>query len=250
MENLVSIFQIILGIGLLVFALIYVVRSGINNLVSRIAIVISIVLVVHGGFYVVRAGTKPPEVLIPEKSIHELPRQLGNWQGKDGELDPKIFARTGAYDAVDRFYADSSGNKISLFVALYTNPAEGVYHSATNCYRSSGWTMISETRLPLKTKGQSDISVSVSTWDSKGERILVLYWYELDKYTLFERIDLGKVRWALRGRTTWPPLYKVLLQTSAADPELAQGRLLDIASSVHEWLGTLAPPPETGDKNP
>lgn len=250
MENLAPIFQIIVGIALLVFAVVTVVRVGINNLVSRLAIVISIVLVVHGGFYVVRAGTTPPEVLIPDQTVHELPRQLGNWQGEDGQLDPKIFARTGAYDAVDRYYQDSSGNKISLFVALYTNPSEGLYHSATNCYRSSGWTMISESRMPLKTKGRPDISVSVSMWELKGERILVVFWYELGDYTLFERVDLAKVRWALRGQKTWPPTYKILLQIPAAEPELAQGRILDIAGNIHEWIGKLAGPSETSVKTP
>ena len=178
-----------------------------GNFTTRLAIVIGIVLLVHGGFYIVRAGTRPPEMQVPERSIRELPRQLGRWRGEDADLDPKIFTNSEADEAVNRIYQDRGDRKISAFVALYTDPAKGLYHSPTNCYRSNGYTMLSDVRVSLQTKDRPDIQVSLSTWELKGDRILVVYWYEVGEYTLFERLDLWTARWNFRGRQTWPPMF-------------------------------------------
>ena len=49
-------------------------------------------------------------------------------------------------------------------------------------------------------------------------------------------MDMGKVRWALRGQKSWPPMIKVLLETSAADKYAARVRILDFAALIQTWL--------------
>ena len=80
------------------------------------------------------------------------------------------------------------------------------------------------------------IPVSLSTWEQKGERLLVVYWYQLGEHVLFDRWDLGmKIRWSLRGRPKWPALIKVMLQIPAPDPEEAKPVILDFAKQVAAW---------------
>ncbi|MGD0896519.1 MAG: exosortase-associated EpsI family protein [Thermoguttaceae bacterium] len=219
-----------LGLGLLLFC----------PAATRLGILIILVSVVHGGFIVVRAGTQPAEVILSGRTIHELPLTLGPWQGEDTTLDPRTFAGTEAVEAVGRNYADRADHSTSVFLATYSDPRAGVYHSPMNCYQSSGWTNIDEVRLPLQAVGRPDILVSVSNWQqSKADPIIVLYWYEMGEDTFFGRGDWGLAQlWKLRGRKTWPPMYKVLLQTPASDP-LARARLMDLAGSVRAWLGEL-----------
>jgi len=225
---------------------------------GRLGILIMLVSAAHGGFVVVRAGTRPGQVRLPARSIHELPRTLGVWhgedperQGEEAEIHAKIFVGTGALDAVDRIYTDRSGHATSLFVALYDDPEAGVYHTPSNCYRSNGWTNIDDVPMPLEVPGRPTISVSLSTWESGDKRIQVLCWYEMGEHVLFDRRDWGLLQFKLRGQTIWPPMYKVLLQTQVlpgGGP--ATTRLLDLAGQVRGWLGELDAPAAAAEQAP
>ncbi|MGA2030840.1 MAG: exosortase C-terminal domain/associated protein EpsI, partial [Thermoguttaceae bacterium] len=158
-------------------------------------------------------------------------------------------AATEAASSITRSYQDSNGHAISMHLALFDDPDRGVYHSPTNCYRAQGWARLGGRDVSLQVPGRPTIQVRLSTWQREGDKILVLYWYELGENVLFERIDMGAVRWKMRGRATWPPMVKVLLQTSAAEAGLAQSQLLQIAAQIRQWVGQMDPP-ASGDKNP
>ena len=103
-----------------------------------------------------------------------------------------------------------------MYGAMFSNPRGGVYHTPINCYRSTGWQDTSETREDLEVSDDLTIPVSLSTWEQKGERVLVVYWYQIGEHVLFDRWDLGmKIRWSLRGRPKWPALIKVMLSIPA-----------------------------------
>ena len=128
-----------------------------------------------------------------------------------------------------------------MHTAMFADPRGGVYHTPINCYRASGWQDTSEIRENLEVSDELTVPVSVSTWEQKGERIMVVYWYQLGEHVLFDRWDLGmKVRWSLRGRPKWPALIKVMLQIAAPDPEAAKPVIMDFAKS-----GRLGEPTET-----
>ena len=103
---------------------------------------------------------------------------------------------------------------------MFANPRDGVYHTPINCYRASGWQ--DTERDAVRPGGLRLLDVSRQRVDvdpgRTGERLIVVYWYQLGEHVLFDRWDLGmKVRWALRGRPKWPALIKVMLQISAPD---------------------------------
>jgi EpsI family protein len=212
-----------------------------KSTVIRLAVIIGLVLVVQFGFWVVQRGLALPTVAMPSWQLDDLPRQWDAWRGKDEVLDEKmakeIFVGTGAAKAINRVYEDDKGHQVSLHMALYSDLDAGVYHSPLNCYRSSGWRLIEDQRLPLKTPGRPEVLVSVSAWEKDGEKALVVFWYELGDHILFERFDLGKVRWVMRGQAAWPPLVKVLLHASSNDPQAARPQVMELGEQIRQWIG-------------
>ena len=118
-----------------------------------------------------------------------------------------------------------------MLLASYSDPDAGLYHSPTNCYRSSGWRMVEDSKIErADPRRQPPQRVYLATWEKRGDSILVAYWYRLGDYTLFQRWDMFWVRLAMRGQATWPPMVKVLLQTPfvGRDSYHCQARIQDM----------------------
>ena len=208
-----------------------------NSTIVRLAIAaVFLALTPFGLRFLLSEGQH--KVRPPAGDIGKLPMQFGNYRGENVELDPETFVRTGADVVVDRRYRDEMepARDVSLHLAVFDDPETGVYHAPTNCYRSAGWRLLSEEFVPVPIAGQPDLVVKLTKWERKGEFVLVVFWYRFGDYTVYERFDLGKVRWAMRGQAVWPAMIKVLLQTGAADGFAARTRILDMAKSIHQWL--------------
>ena len=220
------------------------------NTATRLFIVALLAALLYGSTYVAPAWLKlkPPSVKLPERDFRKMPMQFAKWQGEDVPMDPEITRAIGADVVVDRAYRDDQGHVVSLHTALFANPDEGVYHSPINCYRANGWEKLDDTRLQLQVTEESSIPVSLTSWKSEGERILVMYWYQLGEHIIFDRWGLGGVRLEMRGKETWPALCKVLVQTSAADPE-ANNRIQSIAKYVYQWINEPLPQPTSDTAN-
>jgi EpsI family protein len=215
-----------------------------NSTVTRLIVVVMLLAVMSGGTYLVRASLKPPKVQMPDKDFAQLPLQLGGWQGKNVDLDPKIFETIGADLIVNRSYRDTAQHVISAHLAVFTDPDTGVYHSPMNCYRSDGWQKGSEDVLQLRLGDQPGIEGNLTTWEKGGRAVVVLYWYQVGEHVLFDRFDMGRVRWALRGQETWPALVKVLMETQGSgDLDRDKARLRDLAERVYQWINQPAGEP-------
>ena len=92
-------------------------------------------------------------------------------------------------------------------------------------------------RSPLRRTRKSPPGSSPST--ARGEEIQVLYWLQLGDQFFFDRGAHHVLRQRLCwGVKKWPPLTKLMLQTSATNPEAAQARLIDLARAVYQWAGS------------
>jgi EpsI family protein len=221
-----------------------------TNTATRLFIVALLVALLSGLTYVVPAWLSPKSVEPPARDFAKMPLQFGPWRGEEVQLDPDIFIATDATFVVERRYRDDENQIVSLHTALYDDPDRGVYHSPMNCYQSAGWEKVDDTPLQLQVGEGSSIRVSLTTWKLKGERVLVMYWYQLGEYILYDRYDLGSVRWRMAGQKTWPTLVKVLLQTPATNPENeAKDRIESFAKYVYQWMNEPAPQPESGSPN-
>jgi len=202
----------------------------------RVYIVAALFPLTWWGAHLVNASLEAPPADMPDWSFSEMPRQLGDWQGEDSEMDPQIAMATGARVIVDRSYRDHVGHVINMHTAMFDDPKEGVIHSPLNCYRAQGWEKRSETRSELQIDDELTLPVSVTLWERKGERRMVVYWYQLGKHVLFGRWDLGiKVRWSLAGKPKWPALIKVMMEIPVPEPEEAKTAILNLAEYVAKW---------------
>ena len=205
----------------------------IGSTATRIYVVAVLILATYGvNRWVVQAAAEVPEVVLPRWTFGELPLQIDDWRGTPTEMDPEIAVVTGADRIVNREYKDDRGHAISMHTAMFKSLTAGFTHSPMNCYRAQGWQLIKVTEANLPITDAVTIPVSLSTWDKDGERVLVVYWYQLGEHVLFGRWDLGWVRWALRGQPKWPALIKVMLQISAPEQEDAKTAILGFAEQV------------------
>lgn len=206
-----------------------------NSTANRLYAVVILVLATYGVNRLLLAETKPPEAVMPNWTFREMPYQLANWHGEDTKMDPVIALATGADIIVDRLYRDDVRSVVSLHTAMFKNPTDGVIHTPLNCYRGAGWLKVEESKESLQLSEDVTIPVSLVTWEKEGERVMVLYWYQLGEHVLFDRWDLGNLRFAMRGNAKWPALIKVMIQIPAPDVDDAKRRILAFAEIVAKW---------------
>ena len=208
-----------------------------GNIAIRVFIAAVIMGITYLGMYLVAWGIQVPEVILPDWNILDLPKQLDEWKGEDVKLDQRLFQATGAHSILERQYRDDSGMVISIHLALFANPTEGIWHNPMSCYVSAGWNLLSSTKEPISETDETSDKISVCTWEKSGEKALVGHWYQLGEHRLYSRIDLGAVRWEMKGRKTWPALIKILISTNAGiKPEDTQAKMINFANLVHRWL--------------
>ncbi len=209
-----------------------------GNISVRVIIAAALIVSTYIGVRVVGKLTQTPPVVLPNWKVQDLPKQLGEWKGEDAELDKRIFVAEGAHSVVERQYRNESGTVISLHLALFKDPVEGIWHNPISCYVSGGWTPVEITRVPISETDENSDKIALSTWDKSGVATVVGYWFQLGEHRLYGRWDLGfKVRWQMRGRKTWPALIKVLITTGVgAKPEDSKTQLLKFADLVHQWI--------------
>ena len=211
-----------------------------KSTVTRMTIAAALVVVVYFGTdYVRRVGGVTKDIALPETKLETLPMQLGNWKGEDTELDTRIFRKIGAEDVVSRLYRDPLGKEVTLHGAVFGEFVRGVPHSPTVCYPGNGWTKIEQKDVDIEIPNEPAISARAITYDMEGRRILVMFWYQLDDQIFRDNAGLEEARRALRERKEWPAILKVLLQTSVNNPERAEARLVEFASTLYKWTKDL-----------
>ena len=204
----------------------------------RLIFALVIILVTAGGAKMLGIALQPPKVEFPSWTVSDMPMQLGIWNAEKQENDPKITAATEAKFTEDRLWTGSRGTTVSMHAAMFEDPGIAVWHSPPNCYRGQGYQKISERTMTLPSDDEH-AEVQVSVWEKNGSRITVVYWFQIDKYTIFDRYTLGITRGKLKGLETWPPTMKVLLQIKGTGEDTTDA-ILDMAKEINGWLLTKA----------
>ena len=143
---------------------------------------------------------------------------------------------TGAEVLVNRSYRDAAGHTVALHTAMFRNPAAGIGHTPSVCYRAAGWNLVDQSFENVQVSNDLAIAVKLTTWEREAETILVACWFQLGDQVLYERFDMARVRWALRGQPKWPVLTKVMLQIPAADLDDARTNLMGFTEQIVKWL--------------
>jgi len=221
-----------------------------GNIMVRMGVVIGVLVAVQLGFFFV-GHLAHPSMIEPQRPIDDFPlvvhtAETGTWEGKNAKLDDRTFNESEVDVAVSRIYSKEGDSKdphiLKFLLAEYKSPRSGLYHNPMNCYHSQGFTPIGEAEQhPLKVRNRPDTTVRVTTWERNNEKVIVAYWYEVGDYTMFERHHLWATQWAMRGKTQWPVMFKVLLEMPAAEASQSKTEILGMAQFVREWLGDVQP---------
>ncbi len=201
---------------------------------SRLLLLCVLVVAVHLGMVWLKRGFEPSAIVQPPVDISALPLKFGEWEGESIELDERIFARIGAQSYADRVYRAEGRPPVTVHSAMFFRYDQAVIHLPDLCFRAQDYQLESQRSIPVQIGDQTTIPAVLSVWRKANDRLMVVYWYQLDKQVILSRMDLAKARFLL-PRKQWPPMIKFLLQTPLDNEERAEARLKTIAEHVGRW---------------
>jgi EpsI family protein len=148
-----------------------------------------------GGTWAFLATRSRAESTLPRQPFSELPLQIGNFAGRDREMDADVLALLRLTDHVMRVYLPKvEGPRTSgafegqtrqaaapvwLYVGYYGSQRTGAtYHSPKNCLPGGGWVFKSSEPVKGVLPGRPDAAVNRVVIERGFDRQLILYWYQ------------------------------------------------------------------------
>jgi EpsI family protein len=140
----------------------------------RILITVGLLLAATALLHSLSHGERIP----PHRPLSEFPQVLGNWQGADSPIMPRIIQAVGVDDFLNRVYTDGSGDPVTFYVGYYESQRTGDWvHSPKNCLPGAGWEPVSAGRLTINVPGHP-ILVNQYLVKKGLDQEFVLYWYQ------------------------------------------------------------------------
>jgi EpsI family protein len=169
---------------------------------------------------------------LPPGTLEQIPLRLGEWRGREIQLDPRVVRATDTDDHVTRVYArPGSAEAVSLFVGYGVRLRDLSRHRPEVCYTSAGWTLERTTDLALRAADGSRLPVR-TYWFSRGglrtSWVAVLNYFVVDGRPVR---DGGSLRWQFwKGTPDTRSVAQVQVAcTGATDSEQAMGLVREFA---------------------
>jgi EpsI family protein len=203
----------------------------------RLLIAAAVVLGIYGGARWLRDRGMPTEPAPLEMTAQDLPTTLGKWKCEDIALDPEMFRAIGAKMVISRACRDDGGRVVWLHIAVFDQfgGVQGLIHPPEHCYSASGWTLGEPTLVSIDQAGATENVAKLLPVERRGEKSYILYWYQIDGTAYYTGDRQRTLLLASRGRPVRPPVVKVMLQTSVANPAEAEKCLKSFAAEVYQW---------------
>ena len=209
-------------------------------------IVVTLLLIVatQGTVMAVRARNEPRIVRELKHDVEELPSTIGDWQQlADGEIDSSIeegvLRQLRSDEAMTRNYVHSNGRTCSVHIAVWRDPEEWTPHPPELCYKGAGFAQADKSLVDLPGRDKQQVRLSAFVASNTGQQVAVIYWYQIGGRTYVDRDSGRAIRRGLWGSSERPPMVKVLLQSTEIMSDDDQQHLLDLASQIHKFTGTL-----------
>jgi len=186
----------------------------------------------------IREAGMPTQTRPPKQGLGKLPTRLGPWIAEKLVPNPRTFPNAGAEAAVSRLYRNAAGETVSVYAAVWLKYDIPTPHPPEGCYRASGYETLVEDDVQLQV-GRHRVPQRLLLLERHGQRVCVLYSYQLGDRVFVYDYWLRRPVWTLRGEREGPPLVKVMLETSASDPQRARARLESIAAPLLAWTREL-----------
>jgi EpsI family protein len=124
------------------------------------------------------ASTRRAENVPMSRGLELFPVHLGNWTGRDLELDRDTLQVLGPGDFLSRDYVTPGELPVNLFVAYFPSQRAGdAIHSPKNCLPGAGWMPVESSRVVIPASGTS-VKANRYVVQKGLDRDLVIYWYQ------------------------------------------------------------------------
>jgi uncharacterized protein DUF3485 len=208
------------------------------SMTIRYLVAAAIVAGIYAGVRMLDGGGIPTTGTSPQQNLDDLPRQLGDWQGENQEMDRELFLATGATFAVNRRYTQSAGGTVNLHATVTVfSRGWNLPHPPPRCYTGTGHTILQTKIVKIGLPGGGEIPAQLMTVELAGKRSYVLYWYQVGDQIIHDGEQMRQLSWTMRGKDAWPPVLKLMLTTTAPEEYQAIKHLESLAEPLAEWAG-------------
>jgi len=204
------------------------------SMLVRVCLAALVLVAIQLSVAYVQRNRQPTEIRPPSPSLKELPEKLGPLTGQEISMDPRVTAAVRAIEAVDRAYEKQDGGRVVVELAAFDSNELDPPHMPQVCYTKAGWTIKNQTDVKIKL-GESTRRARVLSLEQEGQHVHVLYWYQLGEAEVLDAREMRNERWKLFGQRSWPPLVKVMMQTSLSEPSEAEEQMRSFAELVLAW---------------
>jgi EpsI family protein len=223
---------------------------------ARRIIIVSLLLV-GGGIYLFSATRS--ESIPVRHSLTDFPAHIGNWEGEaPTAFDQKTLKVLGVDDYINRFYLDSNGGRLALYIGFYSIQREGdTIHSPLNCLPGSGWnpTKKESVAIAVRPANLSDTDAYMHNSTIKVNRLLVqngmdkqvvLYWYHSHGRVVASEYwgKIYTVLDAIRMNRTDAALVRIVapvMENNSAAEQKAEAEAVDFVKDMFPLLSQYLP---------
>jgi EpsI family protein len=204
-------------------------------------------LVAQAALVHISAGTEHPPA---PPALSQFPSQFDQWtELREDPIDPDVANTLKADKLLSRTYQSSAtALPVSLLVAWFQSQRAGASqpHSPKVCLPASGWESEATGELSIRTAA-GPITVNRYVVANRGERAVVLYWYQNSRGAVAGEwaSKFWVVAGALRDRRTDTALVRLVVESSPQDrarnDQLASVAAADFARDVYPLLTARLP---------
>jgi EpsI family protein len=183
------------------------------------------------------AGAEHPP---PPPALSEFPATFSGWnQLREDPIDAGIANTLRADRLLSRTYGNGAGGSAGLLVAWFQSQRAGASqpHSPQVCLPAAGWTPEATGDLSIATAA-GVLTVNRYVVASRGERAVVLYWYQTSRRAVAGEwaSKFWLVADAVRDRRTDTALVRVVVESVPGREEPATWTAADFTRSVYPLL--------------
>ncbi len=163
--------------------------------------------------------------------LTRFPKQFAGWSAEEDSLDPKVTQVLHSDQVLLRYYTDTNGRRVELFIGYFRDQKFGAQvHSPLHCLPGSGWEIVRHDKMPLPLNLEESLANKLHI-EKNGSHLLVLYWFASGGSVVENEFDL-KIRLllnAFKHQTTSVYFYRLVIPFAENEETVA-------LQSLYEFL--------------
>ena len=179
------------------------------------------------------------------EKFSNFPLTLGDWQGRDVPMDPRVLEVLGPGEFLSRAYVSNQQPWMDLFIAYFPSQKTGdAIHSPKNCLPGAGWLPTESGFREIELNGMGKIKVNRYVLARGGQRNVIYYWYQSHGRSIASEYSakIWLVLDSIRLNRTDAALVRIITPVGPGeDIAAADKRAIDFAQFVGPNLNRFIP---------